>query len=120
MSYLQFREASAADLQTLATFLLARALEHDKPTVLFQMACDHLKSERIVRPGVTTIERMVVTAREQAEDETYRRLQPLLTDAFRAQLDRVLVSDATTKRTPLVWLRQGAVSFSPTAIVGGN
>src|SRR5205085_6093473 len=65
-----------------------------------------------------TIERMVVTAREQAEQETYRRLQPLLTEAFRAQLDRVLIPDPAFKRTPLVWLRQGAVSFSPMAIVG--
>jgi TnpA family transposase len=118
LSYLQFREANAADLQALATFLLERALEHDKPTTLLQMACDYLKSERIVRPGVTTVERMVVTAREQAEQETYRRLQPLLTEAFRAQLDRVLVPDPAFKRTPLVWLRQGAVSFSPMAIVG--
>jgi TnpA family transposase len=118
LSYLEFREASATDLQALAAFLLSRALEHDKPTVLFQIACEHLKSERFVRPGVTTLERMVITAREQAEHETYRRLQPLLTQELRASLDQILVPDATIKRTPLVWLRQGAVSFSPTAIVG--
>jgi hypothetical protein len=85
--------------------------------VLFQMGCSHLKSEHIVRPGVTTLERMVITAREQAERETYRRLQPLLTEELRVRLDQVLVPDTTIKRTPLVWLRQGAVSFSPTAIV---
>jgi TnpA family transposase len=118
LSYLEFREAGATDLQALAAFLLERALEHDKPIVLFQMACEHLKSERIIRPGVTTLERMVITAREQAERETYRRLQPLLTQELRARLDQILVPETTTKRTPLVWLRQGAVSFSPAAIVG--
>src|SRR5439155_23437056 len=118
LSYLEFREASATDLQALASFVLERALEHDKPIVLFQMACEHLKSKRIVRPGVTTLERMVITAREQAERETYRRLQPLLTEELRARLDQVLVPDTTIKRTLLVWLRQGAVSFSPAAIVG--
>jgi len=118
LSYLEFREASATDLQALAAFLLERALEHDKPIVLFQMGCSHLKSERIVRPGVTTLERMVITAREQAERETYRRLEPLLTEELRTRLDQVLVPDTTIKRTPLVWLRQGAVSFSPAAIVG--
>lgn len=117
LSYLEFREAGATDLQALASFLLERALEHDKPIVLFQLACEHLKSERIVRPGVTTLERMVITAREQAERETYRRLQPLLTRELCARLDQVLVPDTTIKRTPLVWLRQGAVSFSPAAIV---
>ena len=57
LSYLEFREASATDLQALASFVLERALEHDKPIVLFQMACEHLKSKRIVRPGVTTLPR---------------------------------------------------------------
>jgi hypothetical protein len=71
-----------------------------------------------MRPGVTTLERMVIAAREQAERETYRRLEPLLTEELRARLDQVLVPDTTIKRTPLVWLRQGAVSFSPAAIVG--
>jgi TnpA family transposase len=118
LSYLEFREANATDLQALAAFVLERALEHDKPIVLFQMACEYLKSEHIVRPGVTTLERMVITAREQAERETYRRLEPLLTEEFRARLDQVLEPPETTKRTPLVWLRQGAVSFSPAAIVG--
>ena len=118
LSYLEFREAGATDLQALASFVLERALEHDKPIVLFQMACEHLKSERIVRPGVTILERMVITAREQAERETYLRLQPLLTEELRARLDQILVPDTTIKRTPLVWLRQGAVSFSPAAIVG--
>src|SRR2546428_7683655 len=84
LSYLEFREASASDLQALAAFLLERALEHDKPIALFQMACQHLTSERIVRPGVTTLERIVITAHEQAERETYRRLEPLLTEELRA------------------------------------
>src|SRR2546421_3303677 len=118
LSYLEFREAGATDLQALASFVLERALEHDKPIVLFQMACEHLKSERIIRPCVTTLERMVITAREQAERETYRRLQPLLTEGLCARVDQVLVPDTAIKRTPLVWLRQGAVSFSPAAIVG--
>jgi len=61
---------------------------------------------------------MVITAREQAERETYRRLQPLLDSELRTRLDQVLVLDTTIKRTPLVWLRQGSVSFSPAAIVG--
>ena len=42
----------------------------------------------------------------------------MLTEELRARLDQVLVPDTAIKRTPLVWLRQGAVSFSPAAIVG--
>lgn len=33
----------------LDEFLFARALEHDAPSVLLQLACDWLRAERIVR-----------------------------------------------------------------------
>ena len=58
--YLGFRKASEADLTTLLEWLLQRALEHDKPTLLFQMATDWLYKQKIVRPGVTILERMVM------------------------------------------------------------
>src|SRR5689334_14179662 len=36
--YLGFRKATPADLEALDKWLLERALEHDKPTLLFQLA----------------------------------------------------------------------------------
>src|SRR3954466_3086919 len=37
--------------------LLARALEHDAPGVLLQLACDWLRAERVVRPPVDGLTR---------------------------------------------------------------
>ena len=71
-AYLGFRKASAADLDELTQWLLARALEHDKPTLLLQLACEHLHRQRIVRPGITRLEAVVSAARGQAQNETYR------------------------------------------------
>ena len=51
--------------KSLGDWLVERALEHDRPIVLFRLMCDHLKAERIVRPGVTVLERLVATARPQ-------------------------------------------------------
>jgi len=34
------------------------------------MACQRLYSEKIVRPGLTTLERMVIQARQEAQEET--------------------------------------------------
>ena len=56
-AYLGFRKATAADLEALAQWLLERALEHDKPTLLLQLACEQLRREGIVRPGITRLER---------------------------------------------------------------
>jgi hypothetical protein len=77
--HLGFRAADMFDLAALAEWLVARALEHDKPILLFQLAAEKLYHEKIVRPGVTMLERMVITARVQAQEATYQQLVPLLT-----------------------------------------
>ncbi len=115
-TYLGFRPATPMDVYALQTWLLARALEHDKPTLLLQLACEKLYRERIVRPGVTRLERFVATAREQAHEETFRQLTPLLTDERKTLLDGLLQPDATTGRTLLSWLRQEAVSHAASAL----
>jgi len=50
LARLGWRASAAGDRKQLDAFLLARALEHDAPGVLLQLACDWLRNERIVRP----------------------------------------------------------------------
>jgi len=116
-AYLGVRQATPLDVYALQTWLVARALEHDKPTLLLQLACEKLYRERIVRPGVTRLERFVATASEQAHEETFRQLTPLLTNARKTVLDGLLQADATTGRTLLSWLRQEAVSHAASHII---
>lgn len=114
MAYLGFRRVSADDLNELSKWLLERALEHTRPTLLFQLASEKLKAEKIVRPGVTRLEQMVITVRNEAQKEIYRRLS-----GFEGQtkLDELLLPDESKGCTPLVWLRRGATSNSPNAIL---
>jgi TnpA family transposase len=115
--YLGFHKADKDDFRTLAAWLLERALEHDRPILLFQLVIEKLASEKIVRPGVTSLERMVVTARSMAGKETFRRLEPLLTPERQVFLDQLLMPSPTLLHTPLTWLRRGATTNSPTAIL---
>ena len=115
--YLGFRDADLFDLAALADWVLQRALEHDKPSLLLQLAIEKLYADRIVRPGVTRLERMVATARSQAQQETFRRLEPLLTDERRALLDGLLQPDPATGHAPLITLRLEATSYTPRAIL---
>lgn len=62
---LGFRRSDLGDLKALWDWLVERAMEHDRPMVLFRLACEHLQAERVVRPGATTIERAVIAARLQ-------------------------------------------------------
>ncbi|MCK5520921.1 MAG: DUF4158 domain-containing protein, partial [Candidatus Marinimicrobia bacterium] len=70
-NYLGYSKANIEELKELSEWILQRALEHDKPTLLFHMACEKLHSDKIVRPGITSIERMVMTARRQAQEKIY-------------------------------------------------
>src|SRR2546425_1186119 len=47
LSYLGFRRFQPDDQDALQDWLLERALEHDKPTLLLQMACEHLKQQKL-------------------------------------------------------------------------
>ena len=46
------------DFYALQTWLVERALEHDQPMLLLQLACDELRRQHIVRPGLTRLERL--------------------------------------------------------------
>jgi hypothetical protein len=114
---LKFRDADQHRLAALGGWLLDRALEHDRPIVLFHLACQWLLQERLVRPGVTRIERLVATIRERAQQETYSRLGTLLTPSLRDGLDALLQPTSTTGRTPLSWLQREATALTPRAIL---
>src|ERR687896_603754 len=47
-AYLGFREAGPGDLRALAEWLVERALEHDRPSLLLRLACEHLHAAKIV------------------------------------------------------------------------
>jgi hypothetical protein len=52
--YLGWRLPTTLELKELDEFLLARAMEHDSPTLLFRLGCEYLISARVIRPGPVT------------------------------------------------------------------
>ena len=117
LDYLGFRKAKPRHLKALQRWLAERALEHDRPSFLLQMACEKLYHDKLVRPGITILERMVTRGRVQAQQDTFRLLAPVLTDGCKVLLDRLLVRDDALGCTPLAWLRHSATSNSATAIL---
>ena len=63
MSYLGWRTADELSVKELDEFLLARAMEHDAPSLLFRLACEHLITTRVVRPGPVKLLERVAAAR---------------------------------------------------------
>ena len=116
MSYLGWRTADELSVKELDEFLLARAMEHDAPSLLFRLACEHLITTRVVRPGPVKLLERVAAARARAERETYDRVAHLLTAARRAELDGLLVVDPGIGMTRLRWLGAGPTDASATAV----
>ena len=118
VTFLGFRKARTGDIRDLRTWLVARALEHDRPTLPLQLACEKLRTDRVVRPGPTRLERLVVAARQGAQQQTFQLLAPLPSGETKAMLDGLLVLGSDREVTTLAWLRRAAVSDSPKAILG--
>ena len=117
LHHLGFRRVQIEDHEQIVAWLTERALEHDKPTLLFQMMCERLKQQQMIRPAVTTLERWVVTARIQAHHESFRRLQPLLTPERVTLLDSLLITEGDQGKTQLYQFRQPAISNTPMALL---
>jgi TnpA family transposase len=115
--HLHFRLATPLDWYALQTWVGERALEHDKPTLLLQLACDKLRREQIVRPGLTRLERLIATARQRAHAETFHRLTLVCSPERHALLDGLLTPDSATGRTLLNWLRREATAHTAPQLV---
>ncbi len=105
MEYLGFRRAAPFDLIEIEDWLTDRALEHDDESNLLRKALDRLRWDFIVRPGLTSLERIVSAARQKARGITYERLSPLLTEERKTFLDSLLLPPDTGHLTQLGWLQ---------------
>jgi hypothetical protein len=114
--YLHWRAPGSLELKELDEFLLARAMEHDSPTLLFRLACEYLICARVIRPGPVTVVERVAHARSQAGRETYDRLAHEFTPTRCAALDAMLALDPEIGMTRLRWLGTGPVEASPAAV----
>lgn len=106
MRHLGYRRAAAQDLHDLEDWLVARALEHDRPTFLLHVAAERLRWERILRPGLTSLERIVSSARQRARHVTFEQVSHLLSSPGHPFFDDLLVADQNGPRTTLSWLQR--------------
>ena len=116
-SYLGFRSPTAKDLRGLEKWLIERALEHDQPSLLFQLAAERLYKAKLTRPGVTILERRVAAARHKAMKVTYQQLKPVLKSSGRKFCNQLFAYDADIGDIRLTWLRRSAARNSPTEIL---
>lgn len=97
-------------------WLYARAWLNDEPPgQLFDLAVEHLKHQKVLLPGLTTLERLIRRVRDRVQKRIWKRLYNLLTPEQRTRLLE-LVPQGTEEMAPLVRLRRGPVVVSPPAL----
>ncbi|MFE4799822.1 DUF4158 domain-containing protein [Streptomyces sp. NPDC056708] len=116
--YLSRKPAKAIEFKELDEFLLARAMEHDSPSLLFRLGCEYLRSAKVIRPGVVSLLEKVASARKAAEKETHGRVAHLLTGEQVRGLDGLLVVEPALGSTRLHWMVTGPVQGSPASVKG--
>jgi len=103
--HLHFRVWEADTASSIREWLLERALEQERPSVLMSLLCEHLRARLILRPSVWVLARLIGSAREAAHDDVLARLADQLPAARCHELDRLLDVAPALKVSQIAWLR---------------
>ncbi len=86
LGYKEFKHTQEEALE----WLLSLAIEHDFARGLLDALIEHLRREKIVRPGISTLERFVTQTRAQAREQVTSTVKQQLTEAQCQALDALL------------------------------
>jgi Domain of unknown function (DUF4158)/Tn3 transposase DDE domain len=102
-----FENCGWPQLHALGTSLLPLALESDRPLPLIEAAVERLRAQRIIAPGITTLERLVWSVQRLAQWRVESLLVQPLSDEQRKRLEALVQVDPELRaRTRLSWLRE--------------
>ncbi len=71
-----YRAFSDRDLEALGGRLVDTALAHERPSLLLVRLCEILRTEKVERPSIDRLVRLVGWARERAHERTFAQLAP--------------------------------------------
>ncbi|MBF0316512.1 MAG: DUF4158 domain-containing protein [Oligoflexia bacterium] len=115
IKYLKFKKLNICSRKNIAQWLEDRAMEHENTVFLIRLLCEKLLQEKIVRPGITTIEPMIAKARSKTWNKTYRIVCPII-KKNRSFIDDLLNSDED-KDNQFSWIKSSPVANSSNAII---
>lgn len=104
LKYLKFNKWQPIDEPTYEKWLITQGMEHDNQRWLLEKFCEKLHQDKILRPSIGTLERIVGGIDEQLHHETYQRLSHFWQPNFQKSLDELLLFDVTLKQTKHRWL----------------
>ena len=101
------------DSLQLESYLMPYAMENDNIHRLISLSITRLREQKIILPGITTIEKVINYISKTAEYIIYNTINSNLTSKQKTQLDTLLESKNESKTSILAYLREDSGQSSP-------
>lgn len=112
-----YQNFSASKYREASQFLLPHALQNGNAMYLLRTVQEKLRNQKIILPGITTIERLVWETRRRAEEKIFKALTKDLLEWQKQKLDTLIDPFVENRKTPLAWLREIPGQSSPDAFL---
>lgn len=108
-----YKSFTENDSIKLDEYLMPYAMENDNSIRLIRLAIEYLREQKIILPGITTIEKIVSRISRSAEERVYEIINSSITSGQRQQLDMLLESSDDLLTTTLTHLKEEPGQSSP-------
>lgn len=100
-----YRNFTEQDEESLFNKLLSEAIENENVNNLMKIAIESLRKQKIILPGITTIEKIVHESKNKAEDSIIEMINSTITDDQKTLMNRLINAESEENITKLGWLR---------------
>ena len=112
-----FRFFNDTDDALLQDYLMPLAMENDHILRLINLSIERLREQKIILPGITTIEYIVSEVSQSAENKIYQIINGYLTSKQKRQLDGFINSSNEAQTTTLSYLKEDPGQSTPKAFI---
>lgn len=110
-----FKNYTDQHTQSLIQTLLPYAIENDNIINLMKLAINEIKRQKIILPGITTIEKVVSEVIAKANEEFIEIVNNSITSDQKYKLDMLINAQTEDTKTRLGWLKEDQGHSSPKA-----
>ncbi len=112
-----FKNFTLFEYRKASRFLLQHAMSNGNTMYLLNTIHEHLKKNKIIMPGMTTLERLVWETKTRAEEKLFNLLTNSLTNIQLMKLNEVLNGSINGTKTRFSWLKEIPGQSSPDAFL---
>jgi len=110
-----FKNYTDQHTQSLIQTLLPYAIENDNVINLMKLAINEIKIQKMILPGITTIEKIVSEVIAKADEEFIEIVNNSITSEQKYKLDMLINAQTEDTKTKLGWLKEDQGHSSPKA-----